>query len=91
METTARNERKHTVCLVGKSVSIRYVMKYGVINHQQFFVEIYLTLFVDGAEIYRHRILNYRLAAADGACPIDFVAARMYVFDNEKKKTPVAD
>ena len=85
LEALACDEVELAVDFLVKAVLVADVVQDREEDDQQFLIEIDLPFLVDGVQIDRTIVLNYRRLAADGACPVDFVESRVQVLQDEEE------
>ncbi len=86
LEALPRDEVELAVDILVEPVLVADVVQDREEDDQQFLVEVDLSFLVYGIQIDRAIVLYYRRLAADGACPVDFVEARVQVLQDEEEE-----
>ena len=63
-----------------------HIAENGEEDDEQFLVEVYLALFIDGVQIDGPIILNECLCVADGLYPIYLIESRVQILQYEKER-----
>ena len=83
LELGAFDEWKTDIDAHMEAVLLFDMVEYGVEDDEQFFVEVDLSLLIDGIEIDGRTILQDGLRTADSACPVDLVVSRVNVLEGK--------
>ena len=83
LEFRAGDEREAELYFRAEAVAVGYVLQYREVDDDQLLVEVYLPLLVDGVEIDGLAPLDNGVGAGYGLLPVDFVEARVEVFQYE--------
>ena len=86
LEAFARDEVELAVDVLVEAVLVADVVQDREEDDQQFLVEVDLSFLVHGIQIDRAIVLYNGRLAADGACPVDFVEARMQVLQDKEEE-----